>query len=286
VYIRLIIYNILIILFLSAAVFFPVFFLGQGIIADLWKTVWPFGILVILTLVLMNWFFLSNGRLFALLQKEDWPALTAYLEQRIYTKRRFTRQNVKLLAQSYLLQGNFGEIIQFERRIAAAKPFLAEENVLIFGAARLLGDAAASQYFKSLLDRKPPSEYAEWIRWYYGFSLVFTGADEKVRFDKSRFEEALNVFGELAKEAKDSVISGLCAYVLCRTLGNNFPADSELYTAAAEGKNRVLKTVKTLKKWQKRTKKLTEEVHGVIINKYLDEAGAWIFGATKIETAE
>jgi len=222
--------------------FFPAMLLGTEMLAGFWKTIWPLGVLVILALLGMNLYFLVNRRLFTLLEKEDWPALAVWLEKKVYQEGRYTSRYVKLLAQAHLVQGNFDVVLQLEAKVAAVKPLLADENVLLFGAARVLSvKPDTSDYFKSYLDRDKNrnSGLVEWVRWYYGFSLINTGV-----LEINRFEKSTAVFSELAAGAKDNLVAGLSAYYLCAILADKFPVETT--AIAAGGKGRVQRAVKTI----------------------------------------
>ena len=270
--IRIVIFNILIVFFLLAAVIFPAVLLG-GISGEFIRMVWPIVLVIILTLAGMNIFFLSNRRLFALLEKEDWPALAGYLDKKVNGQGRYSSRDVRLLAQSWLVQGSFDKILQLENRLASDKPALVEEYALVFGAARILGRTAggdfssASGFFKTRLEKKKPVS-ADWLSWYYGFSLLLDNA----------IGEAGAIFIMLAANAKDIPVTALAAFFLSEIMGKNLPSNTEWLAIAEEGRMRVLKAVKTASAWEKKTTMLKTTVHGVIIKNYLDETGTWVFG--------
>ena len=267
-------------------IFIPVLLLGAGNTADFWKAVWPMGILVVLALGGMNMYFVLNRRMINYLEKEDWPALSEYLEKKIFQEGRYSRRNVRLLSQSYLVLGNFEAVLRLESKVTELKPDLAAENVLLFTSARLLDNTAenapnkAVEYLKSCLENKNAADVysgdMEWIRWYYGFSMIRVKTP-----GKSFIDDALAIFGDLALNAKDIPVAGLSVYFICQTMGKNFCAGDNLYDAAETGKARVQKKVKTIKRWQRKVDKLTSEVHGIIIKTYLNETGLWLFPAGK-----
>ena len=245
--------------------------------ADFWKTVWPLGVLVVLSLGGMNIFLLANSRLFKLLEKENWPELSVFLEDKIYRQGRYSSRYVRLLAQSYLVLGNFTAVAELESRLASVKPALLEENALLFGISRILGNNAASApcFFKSFLDKQERPVNDEWVRWYYAFAILHTAAS-----GNSDYTEAVKIYGDLAANAKNMLIAGISAYFIAMQ-GKNNGIGSEIYALAAQGKERVQKAVKTGKKWQVYVNRLAGEVHGAIIRKNLDETGIWIFGENK-----
>jgi hypothetical protein len=258
---HIIILNIIAVLFLSAAVAVPMMVLGtSGMTADFWRVLWPTGLIAVLALAGMNVYFFKNLRLFSLLKKDDWPALADYLEKRIYRDGKYSSRDVRLLAHSYIVTGDFDAAARLEKNVAAAKPALLDEFALMFGVARVLGGnkPATVEFFKERLEKGNVSE-GEWVRWYYGFSLSLAGSSG----------QAQTVFGDLAATAKDVIVTGLSAYFLSEVLGNS--------PAAKEGAGRVRRETGSLAQWGKRTAKVTTEVHGAIIRKHIAEAGEWIF---------
>ena len=288
---HIIILNIIAVLLLSAAVVFPVMILGTGLTADFWLAVWPAGVVTVLALGGMNAYFIKNWRLFSLLKKEDWPALADYLEKKVCKEGKYTSRNIRLLTHSYIVLGDFESTARLENNVALAKPALLEEYALVFGAARILGGNTAVDFFKDRLGKggdgtRPQSgrgsqsghqpqsghwlQSRHWLRWYYGFSLILARS----------LDEAQAVFVELAAEAKDTVVAGLSAYFLSEVLGKG---RAECVARAKEVAGRVRKDVKSLDVWNTTAAKLEKEVHGVIIKRYIDEAGQWLFKGDRYE---
>jgi hypothetical protein len=271
---RVIFFNIFLVFLLLIAILFVVFW-GKGQTTDIIQRVWPLALIMVLSLIAVNTAFILNWKLLTLLEKEDWPALTAYLEQKIYEKGRYTSRYVKLLTQSCLAMEDFDGVVNLKNRLVIAKPALMEDNALIFGAAYLLGGntAAAVDFFGERLE-KGMAEEMDWLRWYYAFSLILTGS----------YEKAGAVLEELAADmptagAEDILVTGLAAFLLSELTGKNMAVSAEWRIRAEEGKSRVRKTLKTAEKWVRKVKKLKTEVHGAIIRNYVDRTGVWIWGS-------
>jgi hypothetical protein len=240
--------------------------------AEFWRLAWPAGLILVLFLVGMNAYFLVNRRLFDLLKKENWPALADYLGEKVYKEGKYSSRNVRLLAHAYIVSGNFEGAARLEEKAASAKPALLDEFALLFGVARILGGnaPASAEFFKDRLEKGNVSS-GEWFRWYYGFSLLLARS----------LDQAQAVFGELAAGAKDTVVAGLSAYFLSDVLGKpaNAATSAESLARAEEAAGRVRGEIKTLKNWEKKAAKVTTEVHGAVIRKYIKEAGEWLFKA-------
>jgi len=272
-----------------------ILFMGKGQMTETVRYIWPLGIAIILSLGVMNTVYMLNRKLLALLENEDWPALTAYLEKKIYEEGMYKPRYVKLLIQSCLATGNFDGAVNIKNRLTAVKPSLVEDNALILGTAYLLGGdsagkaagiatgaaagipaAAAVEFLRERLE-KGQSEEMDWLRWYYGFSLILTGA----------YEQAGTVMGELAADvpsahlplanARDILVTGLAAFVLTELTRKSPTAPAEWRIKAEEGKSRVRKTLKTAGRWARKAEKLKTEIHGAVIKNYVDKTGAWIW---------
>jgi hypothetical protein len=268
-----IIFNILIIFFLCAVAMLPVIFMGSEFSALFWRSAWPLVLILALALAGLNVFFALNHRLYMLLEREDWPALVDYLEQKVMGNGRYSPRLVRLLVNSYLVMSDSPAVLRLEHKAAIAKPALIENNALVFGTARILGGdpKGAAEFFQARLEkaqaskRRSPDE--QWIRWYLGFSHMLAEA-----FDKSE-----DAFKALISASDDALITGLSAYFLDTTLAKHAEKPSECHAVAGQGRDRVKKTIKGPAFWKKEAAKVETEVHAAVIKKYIDESGDWIF---------
>jgi hypothetical protein len=183
---------------------------------------------------------------------------------------------VQILANTYLVMSDSAAVTALENKTAIAKPALVEANALVFGAARILGGdpAGAAGFFSLRLARgraKSPRAAGglQWIRWYYGFSLLLDR-----QFGKAEAE-----FRVLAAESTDAVITGLSAFFLADTLLKYTENRGECEAKAREGRDRVLQSLKTVENWNRETAKIETEVHAAILKKYIGQAGTWLFGS-------
>jgi hypothetical protein len=238
-------------------------------------------LILALTLIILDIFYFSNRRLFTLLEREDYPALIGYLEMRVLRKGHYSPWLVQLLANTCLVMSDSAAVMNLENKIALVKPTLIESNALIFGVARILaGDTSgAARFFSARLEagqgrgRKPPkgkkanNRDMPWIRWYCGFSLLLD----------RQFIQAADTFKVLAAESPDALIAGLSAYFLGDTLQRNTENGVLYLTAAREGRSRIQQFVKGRAQWLAEAEKLKTEIHAIILQKYIDEAGNWLF---------
>jgi len=216
----------------------------------------------------MGIFFLFNYRLLSLLEREDWPALAYYLEQKIFVKRRYSNRNVRLLASSYLVISDYQSVLKLESKVMLKKPSVVSKNVLIFGAARVLNGKheEAAAFFRQHMEKCRVKD-KQWVRWFLGFSDLLAGS----------FNKAEPVFSSLAAASSDALISGLSSYFLHASIFK-YSLNPQVCSVNAEnGRQRVVKAIRNINNWKKEADKMASDIHIAIIRKYIDEAGEWLF---------
>jgi hypothetical protein len=230
----------------------------------------PVIIFIAVILVCLIVYLLLNYRLFSLLEREDWPALAYFLEQKIYVKGSYNVQKVRLLASTYMVISDYASVFRLENKAMLVKPSVVEKNVLIFGSARVLGKnyPEAAAFFKTYLEKgRLNAKEKEWVRWFYGFSNLLNGDFNKAEPD----------FSHLAQFSGDAVISGLSAYFLHNNLAKYSKKPDECKADAEKGRLRVIASVKKASQWKKEVEKMEAKIHTAIIRKYIDEAGIWLY---------
>jgi len=269
-------FSIIMAIILFITIFLPVLS-GPGYAASFRYVTLPLLLLMSLLLIGVSIFFFLNYRLLSLLEREDWPALAYYLEQKIYVKNQYNFRYVRLLASSYIVISDFQSALKLESKALLAKPATVEKNVLIFGSARILSGnhSEAVSFFKSYTGKCKEKE-RQWVRWFHGFSHLLSGS----------FSQAEPEFSSLAVSSDDAIITGLSAYFLHSSIVKRSVNPQACAQIAANGKDRVLKVIKTTGHWKKETDRMGTEIHIAIIRKYIDETGKWIFGADTQESQE
>jgi len=271
-------FSIIIVIIILVTAFLPLMFASSvsksnpEAISNFRIVTLPLLIFMALLLGGMSLFFSLNYRLLSLLEREDWPALAYYLEQKIYTKGKYSSRYVRLLASSYLVITDYQSVIKLEGKTMLARPSSVTKNFLIFGSARVLSGnhTEAAAFFKTILNKnkdklKPKNE--QWARWYYGFSLLLKGI----------FKEAEPEFGALAATSSDAMITGLSAYFLNNSIAKNSDDKNACLVSAEKGKERVIQALKNETGWKKEVTKNGSDIHIAIIRKYIEETGQWIF---------
>jgi len=243
--------------------------LGPSLSGSFWRINWPLIVVLVVLFAGFSVFYFYNRRLFMLLEKEDWPALVRYLEDRVIQKGRYSSRLVRLLANSYLVLSDSQAVMSLESKVALAKPSLVDTNALVFGTARILGKdiSGAVRFFQIRKETVMPS-LKDWVDWYYGFALLLN----------RQYEEAGEEFSVLARQSRDGVVTALSSYFLSETIARFLPGKEQQYLDNSQaGKERVLKTLPELKNWKKETGKLSTEIHAAALSKYMEETGSWLY---------
>jgi hypothetical protein len=250
-------------------VLFPLLLSGPEFTVNIRYITFPLLLFMALLLVSICIFFFVNYRLLSLLERENWPALAYYLEQKIFVKGRYNSRKVRLLASSYLVISDYTSVLKLESKAMLAKPSVVEKNVLIFGAARVLSGnyKSAAVFFKTYLEKGKAGD-KQWLRWFYGFSQLLNGA----------FNLAEPEFASLAVSSDDALITGLSAYFLHNSVMKHSKKPEQCLSIAENGRKRIVKSLVSIGGWKKEADKLGTEIHVAIISKYIHEAGNWLFG--------
>jgi hypothetical protein len=262
-------FNVVLVFFLIILCLVPFFTLGSGFSSAFWHANWFLILILGAILAVFDGYFIANRKLYALLEKEDWPALVHYLEDRVIRQGKFSPGLVRLLANTYLVLSDSPSVMSLENKAGIAKPSLVESNVLVFGTARILGRDinGAVHFFGSRVDSAKPA-LRQWVRWYYGFSLLL---------DK-QYDHGADEFSMLAKNSPDALIAGMASFFLSDALAKALPdRAAELDGAAEEGRDRVKQVLRARKDWARETAAISTEIHAAALAKYFEEAGAWLY---------
>jgi len=264
-----ILFSLTLLLLLLIFIFFPLFLLGPSFLLSYWRTNWPLLLIWVFLFSAFTFFYLTNKRLFLLLEREDWPALVHYLEERVYKKGRYSSRLVRLLATSYLVLADTEGVVKLENKVAVVKPALLDAHVLVFGAARILGKdfSGAARFFEARRYTAKP-RFKEWVAWYQGFSFLLD----------YRLRGAAEEFSRLARESSNIVVAALSAYFLSETLTHVMPEkETEYLEIAAVGKKRTQDALPDIEDWKREIAKFSPEIHAAVIAKYIEGTGHWLY---------
>ena len=248
---------------------FPILILGGEFAAGFWKTNWFLGVAFLAVLGILNAFFLSNWKLFQLVEREDWSALSSWLEERIFRKGSLRGQYVRLYVNSAMLRSDLEAIDRLEALLREKKPALLRRLAVLFGVGYLLRNEADSSlaFFEPFLE-SPEVEARGWLWLDYSFSLVL----------RNRAPEALPWLRK-ASGQKDPVLSLLAAYLTANLAAPALPAgpDRDAARSTAEGFRDRLRKRFDAERWSREVEKAKNDVHVVILSRLIDDAGRWLF---------
>jgi len=268
-------FNVLMVLFLGIIFVMPLLILGKDMALGFWRAGWFLAPLILGVLIFMDVFFALNYRIYTLLEKEDWPALIEELEVRVLQKGRYTPRLVVLLINAYLVLSDTKSVTELEKRLSGAKKSLVNDNALSFGTARILRKdfRGAVEFFAARLSERVrlKGNNAEWLRWYYGFSLLLS----------RRFEEAAEAFTLLARDGREVIPAALSSYFLHENLADFlFHRSVELREEAEAGKERIKKTLPTRNTWNREHKRVETEIYVAVLQPYMEKAANYLYGKT------
>lgn len=264
----LILFNAVILISFCFVFAMPFFALGVDFAINFWKTSWPISVLLLFILAGFDTFFISNIKLFELLEREDWPALVQYLEDRVIRKHHYSQKLVKLLIHSYLVLSDPQSVINLEEKIKKDKVQLLSSNTLLFGMSHILkGDhKGAADLF--LEKEKKSGLQNEWEQWYLCFALLL----------QQKYADAADRLIALAENSKDSLVCALSAVFLQDTIQKAVPEKTEMAKHAVEmAIHRIRKALPDQKAWNKELEKAQGEIHVIILGKSLEDAGRLIY---------
>ena len=268
-----ILFNVVIVTSFLFLFLLPIFLLGSASSMSFWKGIWYLALLFLVLLGGLNAFFLFNRKTIVLVEREDWGELSAHLVKLMFPTGRFRSSRVRLLVNAYLLQSDIAGIERLEAELSSKKPELLRKNALLFGVTRLLGGkhGEAEVFFARYLDAKDVDS-RQWLRFDYGFSLVL----------QKRLAEAL-LYLEEGSAARDPVLCLISAYLM-NSVGVASAADetekARLFEKAAGVRDRLRKRYSSAK-WVKEVERAKNEMHIVILSRLIDDAGRWLFPASK-----
>jgi hypothetical protein len=257
---------------------FPLFLLGGEYTLGFWKSNWFLGAFFLVILGVLNGFFISNWKLFDLVEKEDWKALSDWLHVRIFEKGSFRSQYVRLYVNAAMLLSNLPAIDQLEALLREKKPKLLRRQAVLFGVGYLLrNDPDASITFFEPYLSASDVEARGWLWLDYSFSLIL----------KNRAAEALPWLRKAASQ-RDSVLALLSVYLAGNLAAASLApgAEKDAALAFAQDRRDGLRKRFTPERWSREVEKAKNDVHVVILSRLIDDAGRWLFDATAEKTAQ
>ncbi|QEN07159.1 hypothetical protein EXM22_03835 [Oceanispirochaeta crateris] len=188
----------------------PLFVLGAEYTRIFWGENWFLALLFLIFISVLDAYFMINWKMFSLLEKEDWPGLTSYLETEIYEKKRLSSRNIRMMVNTSLTISNLDKIIRLEKEVSEKKPSLLSRYGAMLGIPYLLNQnkEEGKIYFKDCIAQSSAKDLP-WLEWCYSFLLL---ADQKL-------DEAKTYLSSLSAQTKDSILRLLSLYLLSTISG-------------------------------------------------------------------
>jgi hypothetical protein len=266
------IFNIIIVFSFAFIFVMPLFVMGAEYAKVFWASNWAVGCVFVLVLASLNFFFLANWKLFTLLEREDWPGLTAQLEKLVFGKGRYRPQYLRLLVNAYLVSSNLEGMERLEAELRIKRPAVLKRLAVLFGVPHLLRNEAADceAYFSEWKGQAKGIEAGDWIEWDWAFTLLLL----------QRAAEAKAEFDRLSRVSKDPMVTALAAYLAANAVAGDDPAaagTSPAVSGSAIARERITKRFSRAS-WAREVERSKSEVQAVILAKLIDDATAWLFG--------
>ena len=245
--------------------FTPLFLVGGDWFQVFWTRNWPIAVIFVLTMFVVDGYFLFNWRLFSGLEKENWGEVAGFLEQRIFQRGWITSPRVRLLLNTYLVTSNTQGILALEAYLAEKKPVLIPKFSLPFGIPHLLAPdpADAEAWFRGMLGQPRLAE-RDWVSWNHAFSLLQTR-----RGDEARAELTL-----LIDRVSDPVLLLLTMYLL-----DVLARDDAALESQVAAKRDHLKARHSPESIRKAIEKSSANIQVVVLSRLLQDASQWLFAA-------
>jgi hypothetical protein len=241
----------------------PLFLLGADYFTMFWARNWAIAVVFVVTLAVLNTYFFMNWGLFKHLEREDWPRLVSFLEERILGRGQARRMYVRMLLNAYLITSNTEGIRALEEYLRKKKPALIGTFSVQFGIPYLLmkdPGASEARFAAMLADGRIADR--NWIRWNRSFGLIQLG----------RREEARNELSGVLGSEREPVLRMLCLYLLDVCAGQ----DAETGKRMGDWKESLKKDVRD-RDMGKRIEKASENVQVVILSKIVQDARRWLY---------
>ena len=258
-----IVFNLVIVFSFAFIFFMPLLLLGQEYFSLTFKHNLIPALLFVFTFIIINSYFLSNWKLFNLLEAENWPQLIEFLEEEIFIKNRVRGAYIKMLINAYLFSSTIEKIASLEARVAEKKPFLINRYAIHFGIPYLLKrpPGEAENYFSRLI-AAPKVHSRVWVEWNYAFSLM----------QQHKFNDAKETLMALAESKRDHLVLLLTLYLL-----DSFSKNDAAVATAVSADCEYLKKRYTQNDFQKKLDRSQKNIEVLLLSQIFNDALGWLF---------
>ena len=220
-------FNIVVVIALIIFAGASFFLFGKDYAAVYWGNMWFVAVLFLLFIGVLDFYFIRNWSLFELLEAEDWPALLAWLENRLYTRGQIRRPYANLLINTALSVANYDAVKKLDAEIRQRKPELMRHLGVSLGIPHIKEENrnAILDHYNPLAD-DPKTHRRDWARWCRAMASgedgieemteLLSGKDPSIRLlacyildgYRPELEEAGNAALELARSTLKADLAG------------------------------------------------------------------------------
>lgn len=258
-----IIFNAIIVFSFLFIFFMPFLILGWDYTQVFWANNWILAVIFVVIMGGLNAYFISNWKLFSLLEEENWTGLISYLEDRIYNRHRITKQNIRILVNTYVVTSSPEKINELEIYLRDERPKMVPAFAVQLGIPYLLRNEPEDmeRYFGKIM-KDPRCAELNWVKWNYGFSLML----------QQRIEEARDVLVEVLDGTKNPVLRLITAYLL-----DAFSASDATVAARVQDVRSAVRGKYDAESWQKEIEKQRNNLQVLVLSKLIRDATNWLF---------
>jgi hypothetical protein len=242
----------------------PLILLGAEAFSLFWDRNWIIAVVFLFTLGILNAYFIANWGLFRLLEKEDWPGLVSYLEDRILRKGRMRSLSIRMLLNAYLVTSHTDGILALEAFLKNKRPRIISRFCIQFGIPYLLmKDPAVSEAYFAGITEGASGYSRDWMRWNRAFCLL-----QLSRPDEARTE----LVEVLERSAGDPVLRMLCLYLLGVLAKPAEKAGIDEVRIRDE-----LRRKTGPEEMKKRMEKSADNMEIIVLSKIIEDAREWLY---------
>ncbi|MCG8479729.1 MAG: hypothetical protein MI724_11580 [Spirochaetales bacterium] len=262
-----IVFNILICVSFLFVFLMPAFFLGWDYTQVFWSNNWYLTLLFAFVLAVLNFYFARNWRLFVSLEEEDWERVIVILEDRVFRRRRYSRGNLRLLVNAYVVNSRGESISRIEEELRRNRPQALRRNALMLGIPHLLSNDGEQmeRYYAEFVD-SASSRDADWLRWHHAFALML----------QQKLPAAREILEDLCSRLKPGILLGVSAYLL-----DSYGRSASEAADVVEGARQRIAADMTRKEWRKRVDGERNELHVLVLSKFLRHVEDWLYPKTE-----
>jgi hypothetical protein len=241
----------------------PLFLVGGDWFHVFWTRNWPIAIIFVLTMGIVDAYFIMNWKLFSGLERENWGEVAGFLEQRIFKRGWITSPRVRLLLNTYLVTSNTQGILALEAYLAEKRPGLIPRFSLPFGIPHLLANEPtdAEAWFRGMLGQPRLAE-RDWVSWNHAFTLL----------QARKSDEARTELAGLIERVSEPVLMLLTVYLLDVLARSDAALESQV-----AAKREILKARHTPETIRKAIEKSSANIQVVVLARLLQDASHWLF---------